>query len=318
MKALVTGGAGFIGSHLCEFLLAQGMEVLCVDNLATGSLVNIEPVLQHPRFHFLQHDVTVSLAGCTGIDYVFHLASPASPKSYQQLAIETALVNSLGTDNMLRLAVQCRARFLLASTSEVYGDPQEHPQREEYWGNVNPVGVRSCYDESKRFAEALAMAYLRKLGADVRIVRIFNTYGPRMDPNDGRVVPNFVRQALRGEAMTIYGDGSQTRSLCFVDDLVRGIFLAMMGPGTTGRVYNLGNPDEYSVLELAYLIRDLSGSCSPITFLPLPEDDPSRRRPDITRARTELGWEPTVPLGEGLRRTIHWFRQQLLAGRSQA
>lgn len=329
MKALVTGGAGFVGSHLCELLLAQGLEVLCIDNLLTGQLSNIEHLVGNPRFQFAQHDVTTPLPPglVDGVAMVFHLASPASPnpyssKSYLHFPIETAAVNSLGTFHLLELAAQKSAQFLTASTSEVYGNPQEHPQREEYWGNVNPVGPRSCYDESKRFAEALTMAYVRQRGVDARIVRIFNTYGPRMDPDDGRVVPNFVRQALRGEPITIYGDGAQTRSLCFVDDMVRGLYLAMTTPGTIGRVYNLGNPEEHSVLELAYLIRDLCGSQSPLTFMPLPEDDPVRRRPDISRAKAELGWEPQVALVDGLARTIEWFRRAVATedalGRSEA
>lgn len=310
MKVLVTGGAGFIGSHLCARLLAEGHEVVCVDNLLTGRRENIAALLAAPRFTFLEHDVTSPLA--VEAEAIFHLASPASPPGYLAHPVETALVNSLGTYQLLELARQQGARFLLASTSEVYGDPLVHPQPETYWGNVNPIGPRACYDESKRFAEMLTMVYVRRFDLDARIVRIFNCYGPHSDPNDGRLVPNFITQALRGEPITVYGTGQQTRSLCYVSDLVEGLVRALFTPGTKGRVYNLGNPDEHTVLEYAQLIKCLCQSDSPIVFRPLPtEDDPRRRCPDITRARTELGWEPRVGLVEGLTLTIAWFRQRL-------
>ena len=310
MKVLVTGGAGFIGSHLCARLLAEGHEVVCVDNLLTGRRENIAALLAAPRFTFLEHDVTSPLA--VEAEAIFHLASPASPPGYLAHPVETALVNSLGTYQLLELARQQGARFLLASTSEVYGDPLVHPQPETYWGNVNPIGPRACYDESKRFAEMLTMVYVRRFDLDARIVRIFNCYGPHSDPNDGRLVPNFITQALRGEPLTVYGTGQQTRSLCYVSDLVEGLVRALFTPGTKGRVYNLGNPDEHTVLEYAQLIKRLCQSDSPIVFRPLPtEDDPRRRCPDITRARTELGWEPRVGLVEGLTLTIAWFRQRL-------
>ncbi len=309
MRVLVTGGAGFVGSHLCERLLAGGATVLCMDNFSTGARRNLAGLLGHPRFELLEHDVTAPVA--LAVDAVFHLASPASPVAYQQQPEATALANSLGSLHLLRLARDCGARYLFASTSEIYGDPTEHPQRETYWGNVNPLGPRACYDESKRFGEALTMVYLREYQLDARIVRIFNTYGPRSDPRDGRLVPNLVTQALRGEPLTVYGDGSQTRSLCYVDDLVRGLELAMFTEGTRGAVFNLGNPDEHTVLEYAELIRELVNPRVDIVFRPLPADDPTRRRPDITRAREQLGWQPQVPLREGLARTVEWFRALL-------
>jgi nucleoside-diphosphate-sugar epimerase len=306
MRLLVAGGAGFVGSHLCERLLGAGHHVVCVDSLITGARRNVEHLLSRPEFELVVHDVTLPLD--VPVDGVFHLASPASPVAYQEHPEETALANAQGSQHLLRLARQHGAQYLFASTSEVYGDPEEHPQRETYWGHVNPIGPRACYDESKRFGEALTMVYLRHYGLDARIIRIFNTYGPRSDPNDGRLVPNFVTQALRGEALTIYGVGSQTRSLCYVDDLVRGIELAMFGPDTTGEVINLGNPEEHTVLEYAELIRELVDPSIGIVFRPLPTDDPTRRRPDITRARTLLGWEPSVELRQGLSATIEWFR----------
>ncbi len=314
MKAVVAGGAGFIGSHLCERLLDEGAAVTCVDNLLTGARANVAHLLSRPGFSVLEQDVSLPLD--LEVDAVFHLASPASPnplstKSYLAHPVETALANSQGTYQLLELARRRQARFLFASTSEVYGDPHEHPQRETYWGNVNPNGIRSCYDESKRFGEAISMVYARSLGVDVRIVRIFNTYGPRCDPADGRVVPNFVAQALKNEPITVYGEGSQTRSLCFVTDLVDGLWRAMTGADTRGEVFNLGNPEEHTVLEYAEMIRELCGSSSPITHEPLPPDDPTRRQPDITKARTVLGWEPRVPLHEGLSRTIAWYAEQL-------
>ncbi len=307
MKLLVAGGAGFVGSHLCERLLDAGHEVVCVDSMITGDQRNVGHLLDRPGFELRAHDIVESLD--LAVDGIFHLASPASPVAYQTYPEATALANSLGSLQLLRLARQRQARYLFASTSEVYGDPEEHPQRETYWGHVNPVGPRACYDESKRFGEALTTVYLNEHGVDARIIRIFNTYGPRSDPNDGRLVPNFVTQALRGAALTVYGDGSQTRSLCYVEDLVRGIELAMFSPNTTGLVVNLGNPEEHTVLEYAELIRELTGSSAEIAFRPLPADDPTRRRPDITRAREVLGWQPRVPLREGLERTIAWFRE---------
>ncbi|HZR99362.1 MAG TPA: UDP-glucuronic acid decarboxylase family protein [Chloroflexota bacterium] len=307
MKLLVAGGAGFVGSHLCERLLDAGHEVVCVDSMITGDQRNVGHLLDRPGFELRAHDIIEPLD--LAVDGIFHLASPASPVAYQTYPEATALANSLGSLQLLRLARQRQARYLFASTSEVYGDPEEHPQRETYWGHVNPVGPRACYDESKRFGEALTTVYLNEHGVDARIIRIFNTYGPRSDPNDGRLVPNFVTQALRGAALTVYGDGSQTRSLCYVEDLVRGIELAMFSPNTTGLVVNLGNPEEHTVLEYAELIRELTGSSAEIAFRPLPADDPTRRRPDITRAREVLGWQPRVPLREGLERTIAWFRE---------
>jgi dTDP-glucose 4,6-dehydratase len=305
MRVLVTGGAGFLGSHLCEFLLRRGAEVLCLDNLSTGTTDNIDH-FRAERFSFIKHDVTNYIYVAGDVDYVLHFASPASPADYQQLPIPTLKVGALGTHKALGLAKAKRARFLLASTSEVYGDPLVHPQREDYWGNVNPVGPRGVYDEAKRFAEAMTMAYHRYHGLDTRIVRIFNTFGPRMRRNDGRAIPNFIHQALRGEPITIYGDGSQTRSFTYVDDLVDGIWRLM--ESSVHDPVNLGNPQEMTLLELAKRIGRLTGSASPIAFHPLPVDDPKIRQPDITRARTLLGWEPRVDVDEGLRRTIEWFR----------
>jgi nucleoside-diphosphate-sugar epimerase len=312
MRALITGGAGFVGSHLCERLLDRGDEVVCVDNLITGKSENLSQLRSHPRFTYIQADVTQPLAYDDPVDAVFHLASPASPRGYLSKPLETALVNSLGTQRMLELVQAQGAKFLLASTSEAYGDPLVHPQTEDYWGNVNPVGIRSCYDEGKRFAEALTMVFVRQFGVDARIVRIFNCYGPRSDPEDGRIVPNFVTQALMGKPLTVYGDGSQTRSLCYVSDLVSGLIRAMDVPNTAGRVYNLGNPDERTVLEFAQLIKQISGSSSVIRFVdPISTDDPQRRCPDIRRAQSELGWEPTISLDRGLDDTIAWFRTRL-------
>ncbi|MGQ9676404.1 MAG: UDP-glucuronic acid decarboxylase family protein [Chloroflexota bacterium] len=313
MKVLVAGGAGFIGSHLCERLLSEGYEVLCVDNLITGNEENVEHLLGRAGFRFVRHDVTQPLEA--DVAAVFHLASPASPPGYLDFPIETSLANSLGTYNLLELARKNNAKFLMASTSEVYGEPLEHPQREDYWGNVNPVGMRSCYDESKRFGESLTMTYRRHLDLDSRIIRIFNTYGPRSDPRDGRIVPNFITQALRSEPITVYGSGEQTRSLCYVADLVEGIMRALFWPGTKGEIVNLGNPDEHTVLEYAQVIKRLCHSNSPIVHVPpISEDDPSRRRPDIGKAKGMLGWEPQVDLEEGLTRTIAWFRQKIGVG----
>jgi nucleoside-diphosphate-sugar epimerase len=307
MDITVTGGAGFIGSHLCEWLIGQGHTVTCIDNLAAGAARNIESIINNPNFRFIQHDVTQPLDLKT--EAIFHLASRASPPAYLNYPVETALANSLGTYLMLEAARRCKARFLMASTSEIYGDPQEHPQREDYWGHVNPNGQRSCYDESKRFAESLTMTYFRHYGLDARIVRIFNCYGPRCD--DGRVVPNFIGQALAGEKMTVYGAGQQTRSLCYVSDLVGGLTAAMFTAGTQGGVYNLGNPDEHTILDLAHIIRALCGSNSNIVHVdPISEDDPRRRCPDISRAKQVLGWSPKVSLTEGLRKTITWFQSR--------
>ena len=310
MRVLVTGAAGFIGSHLCESLLARDCDVVGVDNFITGSRDNLEPVAHHPRFDFIEQDVTgyIRLAG--SLDWVLHFASPASPRDYLELPIQTLKVGALGTHNALGLAKATGARFLLASTSEVYGDPLMHPQREDYWGNVNPIGPRGVYDEAKRFAEALTMAYHRTHGVQTRIVRIFNTHGPRMRLNDGRVVPNFIAQALRGEAMTVYGDGSQTRSFCYVSDLVEGI-VRLLRSDHSGPV-NCGNPLEVSILEFARKIKALTGSKSEIVFRPLPEDDPKVRQPDIGLARRLLGWEPKVSLEDGLRKTIDYFRGVVL------
>ncbi len=307
--ALITGGAGFLGSHLCERLLAEGHRVTCVDNLVTGSRENLAPLLSRPDFRFLEHDVSRPFEIDGEIDFVLHFASPASPIDYLELPIQTLKVGSLGTHNTLGLAKVKGARYLLASTSEVYGDPLIHPQPETYWGNVNPVGPRGVYDEAKRFAEAMAMAYHRTHGLEVRIVRIFNTYGPRMRLRDGRVVPAFVSQALGDEPMTVFGDGSQTRSFCFVLDLVEGIYRLLMSDIETP--VNIGNPHEMTILEFAKIIREKTGSRSEIVFRPLPEDDPKTRQPDITQARTRLGWEPKVGLAEGLESTIHYFRGAL-------
>ena len=307
---LVSGGAGFIGSHLCDYLVARGERVLCVDNTVTGNKRNIAHLLGHPRFRFRKQDITRPFKPGVKLRQVYNLASPASPVGYYKKPLETILVGSYGVKNMLDLALRNRARFLQASTSEVYGDPKVHPQREDYWGNVNPIGLRSCYDESKRYAEALVMVYQRRFKVETRIARIFNTYGPRMDLEDGRVVPNLVKQAVLGQPLTVYGDGRQTRSFCFVSDLVKGLHSLMNSrfPGPT----NLGNPAEFTVLAFAKKIRKLSGSKSRIVFKPLPEDDPTRRKPDISKARRELRWRPRVSLDEGLGLTIDYFRQQLV------
>jgi dTDP-glucose 4,6-dehydratase len=309
MRILVTGGAGFIGSHLCEFLVARGHEVVCMDNLLTGATDNIERLSADPRFSFVKHDVTGYLVVEGALDYVLHFASPASPHDYLEMPIQTLKVGALGTHRTLGLAKAKRAAFLLASTSEVYGDPLVHPQREDYWGNVNPIGPRGVYDEAKRFAEALTMAYHRFHGVDTRIVRIFNTYGERMRQDDGRAIPAFITQALAGKPITVYGDGSQTRSFQYISDLVDGIWRLMQAPVTVP--VNIGNPHEMTLLALAEKIRRLAGSPSEIVFEPLPEDDPKVRQPDIGRARTLLGWEPRVGVDEGLGRTIAWFRTRL-------
>ncbi|MGV9498470.1 UDP-glucuronic acid decarboxylase family protein [Streptomyces sp. NPDC003642] len=308
MRVVVSGGCGFLGSHLCEALLARGDSVHCLDNCSSGRTANIARLLSVPGFRYQEWDVTEPFALPGRADAVVHLASPASPFDYHRLPLETLAAGSRGTENLLRTAAHHSARFVLASTSEVYGDPLAHPQDEDYWGNVNPIGPRSVYDEAKRFAEALSMAYRRSRGVDTGIVRIFNTYGPRMRAHDGRVVSSFIRQALSGEPLTIFGDGSQTRSFCYVDDLVRGL-LAMIDSSAPGP-FNLGNPHERTVRELAELVLSTTGASSGMRFLPLPVDDPVRRRPVISRAREELGWHPAVPLEEGLRRTVSWFRSQ--------
>ena len=304
-RLVVLGGAGFLGSHLCDQLLARGDEVVCVDDFCTGRRSNVAHLEVHPRFSLIEADICEPFPVAGPVDGVLNLASPASPPDYLALPLQTLAVGSEGTRRGLELAHRHRARFLLASTSEVYGDPEVHPQTESYRGNVNPVGQRSVYDEAKRFAEALTMAHLRALGTDVAIARIFNTYGPRLRPDDGRVVSNFVLQAMRGEPLTVYGDGSQTRSLCYVDDEVRGL-IALFDSDLTGPV-NIGNPDEYTVLQLARTVVELLGSSSPIAHRPLPEDDPTRRRPDISLARSALGWEPTTALEEGLARTARFL-----------
>jgi dTDP-glucose 4,6-dehydratase len=308
-RAVVTGGAGFLGSHLCERLLAEGHRVTAVDNLLTGSRDNLAHLVGEPSFSFVEHDVTRPFEIDGEVDYVLHFASPASPIDYLELPIQTLKVGSLGTHNALGLAKAKRARFLLASTSEVYGDPLIHPQPETYWGNVNPIGPRGVYDEAKRFAEAMAMAYHRVHGLEVRIVRIFNTYGPRMRLRDGRVVPNFMSQALLGKPLTVYGDGGQTRSFCFVEDLIDGIYRLLLSDAKSP--VNIGNPHEMTILQFAERIKALTGSDSPIVFEPLPVDDPKTRQPDITLARALLGWEPKVALDPGLERTIAYFRQAL-------
>jgi nucleoside-diphosphate-sugar epimerase len=309
LKVVVTGGAGFIGSHVCQRLLEEGHEVLCVDNLITGSTRNIEPLFPNNRFQFLNHDVTDPFE--YEADAIFHLASPASPIGYLSHPIETIMVNSQGTYRMLELAKKHNARFLISSTSEIYGDPLVHPQTEEYWGNVNSIGPRACYDESKRLGETLTMEYYRQYGLDVRIVRIFNTYGPNSQIHDGRMIPNFITQSLKNEALVIYGDGSKTRSICYVSDLVEGLMRAMFQPNTTGEVFNLGNPDEHTVLEYAQAIIKLCNASSSIVYEASRVDDPERRKPNIDKARRVLGWEPKVGMEEGLKQTIEWFRTQI-------
>jgi len=309
---VVTGGAGFVGSHLCDALLEKGHSVVCIDNLDTGSLANIEHI-RSERFRFVNHDITKEVHVEGEVDFVYHLASPASPIDYARLPLHTLKVGAQGTWHMLGLAKFKRARFLLASTSEVYGDPQIHPQPETYWGHVNPIGTRGVYDEAKRYAEALTMAYHRQQGVDTSIVRIFNTYGSRMRAHDGRAIPTFLRQALQDQPLTVFGDGSQTRSFCFVDDLVRGLIgLAESGEHLP---VNIGNPDEYTLLQLANGVIEASASKSKIAFEPLPVDDPQVRQPDITRAREILGWEPEVALNDGLRRTIEQAGRDNLIGK---
>ena len=303
---LVTGGGGFIGSHLCELLLSRGNDVICLDNFFTGSKNNIRHLLSNPSFELIRHDVTIPIE--LEVDAIYNLACPASPIHYQHDPVQTIRTNILGAMNMLDLARRLRIPILQSSTSEIYGDPKEHPQRETYWGNVNPIGVRSCYDEGKRCAETLFFDYHRQYGIPIKVVRIFNTYGPRMLPNDGRVVSNFIVQALKGEPLTIYGDGSQTRSFCCVSDLVAGLEAMMLTPASFTGPVNLGNPGEFTVRELAEAIIRITGSKSEIIYRPLPQDDPSRRRPDIALAQKTLGWSPKVSLEEGLRLTIDYFR----------
>lgn len=309
MRVLITGGAGFVGSHLCDRLIAEGHDVIAMDNLITGSTDNIAHLAGHPRFLFVHHDVTQYIYIKGSLDAILHFASPASPVDYLELPIQTLKVGSLGTHNALGLAMAKGARFLLASTSEVYGDPAVHPQPETYWGHVNPIGPRGVYDEAKRFAEAMTMAYHRAHGVDTRIVRIFNTYGPRMRLNDGRVVPNFVGQALRGQPLTVYGNGQQTRSFCYVSDLVAGIYRLLMSDENDP--VNIGNPTEMTILQFAETINRLTSNPGGIRYEALPVDDPRQRQPDITKARQVLGWEPAVTLEEGMQKTIAWFAERV-------
>jgi len=324
-KALVAGGAGFIGSHLCRSLLKDGYGVVCVDSLITGDLKNIKGLLNNSRFEFLEQDITRPVSNIkylprrqagqiSNIKYIFHLASPASPnkksrRSYINYPVETLLANSVGTYNLLKLAMKANAKFLYASSSEVYGDPKVSPQKEDYFGNVNPNGIRSVYDEGKRFGESLTFAYVRKHNVNARIIRIFNTYGPNMQADDGRVVSNFVNQAIYGKPITVYGKGNQTRSFCYIDDMIMGLKLAMFSKNTSGEVFNLGNPNEISILELASLIKRMTNSSSKSIFEDLPEDDPKSRNPDITKAKKLLGWEPKVSLKDGLSKTVEYFRR---------
>lgn len=308
MRVLITGAAGFIGSHLCEKFLDEGFEVIGLDNFLTGSPENISHLFGNPNFRFIRYDVTNFIYVQGKLDIILHFASPASPKDYFRHPIHTMKVDSIGTLNTLGLAKEKKSRYVLASTSEVYGDPEIHPQKETYWGNVNPIGPRSVYDEAKRFAEALSMAYFREHKIDVRVLRIFNTYGERMRQEDGRVIPSFITACLKGEKIKIFGDGKQTRSFCYVKDLVEGIFKISIEPNIAGEVFNIGNPEEYTVLELAEIIKEITNSKSQIEFLPKLEDDPRRRRPDITKIKTIVKWEPKTQLIEGLKRTINWFK----------
>jgi dTDP-glucose 4,6-dehydratase len=305
-RAVISGAAGFIASHICDRMLELGWDVVGIDNLVTGSPTNLVHLEGHPRFRLIRHDVSQPFEVEGSVDYALHFASPASPIDFPAMPIKIVKVGTLGTHNMLGLALAKGARFLLASTSEVYGDPLVHPQPESYWGNVNPIGPRGCYDEAKRCAEAFTMAYHRTHGLETRIMRIFNTYGPRMRLDDGRVIPSFFSQALRGESLTVNGDGSQTRSLCYVDDLVEGALAVLRGPDPMP--FNIGTQDELTMLDLARVVKRISGSRSEIEFRPLPEDDPRQRRPDTTRARDILGWQPRTPIEEGLRRTLEYFR----------
>ena len=309
MRILITGGAGFIGSHLCERLIGEGNEVLCLDNFFTGRRENIFHLLDNPRFELIRHDVTEPIL--LEVDQIYNLACPASPVHYQYNPVKTVKTSVMGAINMLGLAKRVRARILQASTSEVYGDPLIHPQKEEYWGNVNPIGLRSCYDEGKRLAETLMTDYHRQNNVDIRIARIFNTYGPRMLENDGRVVSNFIVQALRGEPLTLYGEGEQTRSFCYVDDLIEGLMQLMNSEALHDPV-NLGNPGEFTIKQLAEEVIKICESKSGFTYLPLPADDPRQRKPDITKAQTMLGWNPTIPLREGLKKTVEDFRKRII------
>ena len=320
MGIVVTGGAGFIGSHLCEALLGRGERVAAVDSFLTGSRGNVAHLVGHPRFMLVEHDICApfdriegELEGLGEVREVYHLASPASPADFSRIPLEIAIINSQGTHNVLEFARRHGAKYLITSTSEAYGDPAIHPQSEDYRGNVNTTGPRACYDEGKRFAEAITSVYVREYGLDGRIVRIFNTYGPRMNPEDGRSVPNFITQALRGEPITVYGDGTQTRSYCYVSDMVAGLMAVMDAPAEVakGVVFNVGNPDEREIGAFAEIIRRLCGSSSEIGYRPMPQDDPVRRCPDITRVRTKVGWKPKVSLEEGLPQTIEWFREAL-------
>jgi nucleoside-diphosphate-sugar epimerase len=312
-KILISGGAGFIGSHLCDFLLKEGNEVFCLDNFITGSPKNVLHLKDNSKFHLFKWDIVNPLDSSTrhklsAISYIYHLASPASPVQYQKYPIETLLVNSVGTYNLLELAQETGAKFLYTSSSEVYGNPQQHPQRESYWGNVNPIGVRSCYDEGKRFGEAIVMAFIRKYDLDARIARIFNTFGPRMERDDGRVISNFISQALEERPITVYGDGSQTRCFCYVSDMVSGLIKLASCEKARGEIFNLGNTQENTISEIARIIKRLANSSSEIKFTDLPEDDPVRRKPDITRAKLILNWGPLVSLEQGLLQTIAYFK----------
>jgi len=306
-RILVTGGAGFLGSHLCDRLIAAGDEVLCVDNFFTGSRSNIAHLLQHPRFELLRHDVTFPLF--VEVDQIYNLACPASPVFYQRDPVQTTKTSVMGTINMLGLAKRLHIPFLQASTSEVYGDPNVHPQTEEYWGNVNPIGIRACYDEGKRCAETLVFDYVRQNSVAGKVIRIFNTYGPRMQPDDGRVVSNFIMQALQNSPITIYGEGNQTRSFCFVDDLITGMICMMDTPAAFTGPINLGNPNEFTIRQLAELVIEMTNSRSKLVFEPLPQDDPQQRQPDISKARASLNWEPKIELQQGLKQTISYFKE---------
>lgn len=310
-RVVITGGAGFIGSHLCDLFIEKGFKVVCIDNLITGTLENIQHLMNHPRFTYINHDVSKYIEVDGPVDYVLHFASPASPADYTVYPIQTLKVGALGTHNALGLAKAKKAVFMLASTSEVYGDPLEHPQKETYWGNVNPIGPRGVYDEAKRFAEAITMAYHRVHKLDVKIARIFNTYGPRMRLNDGRAIPNFITQALKGEPITIYGNGKQTRSFGYIDDLIEGLYRLLMSD--LNESVNIGNPRECNLIELVDIIKRLTGSKSEIVFMPLPVDDPKVRCPDITKASTYLNWEPKIGLEEGLRITLEYFKKRLFS-----
>lgn len=310
-KVIVAGGAGFIGSHLCDALVAKGYKVICIDNLITGSEKNINQLVRNPNFEFHKLDITSDKLDFDGVNYIFNLASPASPIDYQNHPEETAMANSLGTINLLKLAVTNKARFVMASTSEIYGDPKEHPQKETYWGNVNTFGPRSCYDESKRFSESITYVYIHKYDLDARVARIFNTYGPRMQKDDGRVVSTFINQALLNNPVTVNGKGETTRSFCYVSDLVEGLTKLMFTEGLKGEVINLGNPEEYQIIDFAKKIKEMVSSNSEIIFMPLPKDDPMQRKPDITKARELLNWEPKVTVDEGLRKTIEYYKSLL-------